>query len=342
MAGKNKNVSQILSASKIKTFEDCSWTYWAKYHLGLPDEANEGSARGSICHLIFELLMEDRHRKYYDTILKDHSIKNCPAIIRLINKHLNNYNFNTKENYELIDKMIYVGLSNDFFEEGGKLGEPEVGFMIENKRLKYKIRGFIDKHAFYGDTLIITDYKSSKGKFKGDGLHANGQAMMYTLAGRKLKKGIKRIKVRFLFLRFPRAPIQELEFTKDEISGFEHYLSYVNEVVNNFTQEDATSNYAADKAETKWFCAAGKTWVCPLRDPYNFYALYDENDKLLKTSKKDDLVAGDKQKVKKMTYLGCPRHHANDASNVIVDYSEKAEAAKVEVNNKKDPFDFDV
>ena len=95
MAGKNKNVSQILSASKIKTFEDCSWTYWAKYHLGLPDEANEGSARGSICHLIFELLMEDRHRKYYDTILEDHSIKNCPAIIRLINKHLNNYNFNT-------------------------------------------------------------------------------------------------------------------------------------------------------------------------------------------------------------------------------------------------------
>ena len=248
--------------------------------------------------------------------------------------------FNTKENYDLIDKMLYIGLKNDFFEEDGELGEAEISFSIENKRLKYKIRGFIDKHAFYGDTLIITDYKYSKAKFKGDGLTANVQAMMYTLAGRKFRKGIKKIKVRFMFLRFPKVPIQELEFTKDEISGFEHYLSYVNEVVDNFSEADATSNYAADKVETKWFCAAGKTWICPLRDPYDYYALINEDGKVLKTSKKNNLIAESEQQIKRMSYAGCPKYHPNDVSNVVSEYS--AEAAANLSLSPKDPFDFDV
>ena len=55
-----------LSASRIKTAESCSWLYWCKYKLKLPDRSNDGARRGSICHLIFELLGEPRRKKYFD------------------------------------------------------------------------------------------------------------------------------------------------------------------------------------------------------------------------------------------------------------------------------------
>jgi len=50
------NPKTALSASRIKTVEGCSWLYWCKYKLKLPDASNDGAKRGSICHLIFEHL----------------------------------------------------------------------------------------------------------------------------------------------------------------------------------------------------------------------------------------------------------------------------------------------
>ena len=57
-----------LSASKIKKLEDCSWAYWAAYHLKLPDSSNDGARRGTICHLVFECLLNPRHLKNYKKI----------------------------------------------------------------------------------------------------------------------------------------------------------------------------------------------------------------------------------------------------------------------------------
>ena len=45
-----------LSASRIKTAQSCSWLYWFKYILKAPDKSNDGAKRGTICHLVFELL----------------------------------------------------------------------------------------------------------------------------------------------------------------------------------------------------------------------------------------------------------------------------------------------
>ena len=54
-----------LSASRIKTAQSCSWLYWCKYKLGLPEKGNDGARRGSICHLIFEVLGVKKRKKYY-------------------------------------------------------------------------------------------------------------------------------------------------------------------------------------------------------------------------------------------------------------------------------------
>ena len=53
-----------LSASKIKTLDNCSWLYHSKYILKVPDISNDGASRGTIVHLIFEVLIKPRHRKY--------------------------------------------------------------------------------------------------------------------------------------------------------------------------------------------------------------------------------------------------------------------------------------
>ena len=58
-----------LSASRISTLKKCSWTYWVKYVLKLPDTTNAGASRGWICHLIFEILGNPRHKKVYDRLL---------------------------------------------------------------------------------------------------------------------------------------------------------------------------------------------------------------------------------------------------------------------------------
>ena len=48
----------------------CSWQYWCKYQLKLPDKTNDGALKGSIVHLVLECLGKKRHKKHYKTILK--------------------------------------------------------------------------------------------------------------------------------------------------------------------------------------------------------------------------------------------------------------------------------
>ena len=163
---------RILSASRIKTLETCTWSYWCNYHLKLPQKQNEGALRGTICHLIFELLLADKHRSHCDAIILGGSIACSPSVARLVLTKLkrdrikHDLPMDSQVNYDLMDKMIVLGLSHDYMCKGGVIAEPEYEFLIENSSPKYKIRGFIDKPAVYdkNKTVKIIDYKSSKNK----------------------------------------------------------------------------------------------------------------------------------------------------------------------------------
>ena len=85
---KKDKVEKVLSASRIKNLESCYWSYWCKYHLKLPEKNNEGAMRGSICHLVFELVQLKKHKKHFKLIMKENRIEGSPAVTRLINKHL--------------------------------------------------------------------------------------------------------------------------------------------------------------------------------------------------------------------------------------------------------------
>ncbi len=316
----------ILSASRIKTLETCSWTYWCNYHLKLPEKSNDGASRGTVCHLIFELLLNPKHKKHYAKIQKQASIKASKAIDRLVIKHMKKLNIFTPENYEMVDQMIIVGLRQDFFLDKAKLGEPEQEFIIESENPKYKIKGFIDKNGFYAKDKIfkIVDYKSSKAKFKDDELTANLQALTYTLAAKKAEKfkeiadKVTEIVTQFIFLRFPKQPLQEVRITDEQILGYEKYLEYIYKIANNFDEKTAVSNYAARNEEKKWLCKAGKTWKCPYYDSFEYVEIYDENNKLIKTYFPDNVPSdlSDKWTAKKKMYSGCPAHKINKAKIV--------------------------
>jgi len=332
-----------LSASRMGTYDKCSWQYWCKYVLKLPDTTNDGAIRGSICHLILELLLKPRHKKYYDKIIETQDITFTPAVDKVVIKHLKQQNAFTEENYNLCNKMIYVGLDNDFFGgEGARIDTPEKEFTIESKKPKYNIRGYIDKPIEYDEEKIlkIVDYKTSKAKFKGEELESNIQAMMYSLAAKKEFPKMKRRIVQFLFLKFPRAPKQELEFTDEQLKGFEYHLENINNVLSNFDEDSAKSNYAADNGN-QWLCGPAKSgWICPFHKPFNYYVLLDEDGNRIKSSFENDFKPSEGQSVEQMRYAGCPRKMSGSQECFGCDEKKSSDDFDDFDNSSLDDFDF--
>tara|TARA_R100000808_G_C2136741_1_gene144990 strand:+ start:913 stop:1599 length:687 start_codon:yes stop_codon:yes gene_type:complete len=228
----------------------------------------------------------------------------------------------------MIKKMVLVGLKNDFYCKGKALGIAEQKFDIVSENPPYRILGFIDKHAIdkKEGAVSIIDYKSSKSKFRGEELDSNPQAMMYSLAAKTLWPKVKKRLVQFLFLRFPRQPVQELEFTDDQLRGFEYYLSHIYEQINNFTEELAKSNYAKDNPKVHWLCGPAKSgWICPYQKPFDYYVLLDKDSRILQTAyEEDDLPKKKKgQTIEIRKYEGCPRFYSSNAEK-----------------NPNDPFDW--
>lgn len=306
-----KQSLKTLSASRIKTLETCSWVYWLNYHAKVPQSQNDGALRGTICHTIFELLLNKRHLKNYKRVIKKNSIDGDEAIARLVKKLAKQVDLK-EDNYKLLNDMILVGLKNDFFGEGGEIVKPEYAFDIVNEEPKYHIKGFIDKPIKIKKEMHIIDYKSSKYKFRGDDLEANIQAMMYSLASKKLWPKLKPI-VKFLFLRFPKQPIQELSFDEDQIKGFEHYLEHINSYINNFDENSAQANFAVDSVKNKWMCQVGG-WKCPYKDPYQYYVKLNDKGEIVETSLQNNFKNIKGFKVETRKYEGCPKFNNKSAS----------------------------
>ena len=237
--------------------------------------------------------------------------------------------------------MIGVGLKNDFFGKGGKIEAPELEFLLENDDPPYKAKGYIDKPIKYRDKVCIVDYKTSKNKFTELELESNLQAMTYILAAKKtLWPKAKKISVNFLFLRFPDDPVQSIEFSSDQLNGFEYYLSHIYKIINNFSEKDASSNFAAHQPMPKkgeGFCGAlncgfakypghkkkngDPMWHCDFKFPYDYYALLDEDGTIIKTALTKQPLreavgvgwsSAKNCKIIKKHYEGCPAHVAQE------------------------------
>ena len=337
-----------LSASRIKTAQQCSWTYWCKYKLKLPESGNDGSSRGTICHNIFELL-GDKHKREFNKIIKDGTIWNTKIVAAQVQKEAEDLGVNDKENLDLIDEMIVNGLRCDFFGDENEtpvLAESERFFDLEIDKgdKRYAIRGYIDKLFVYKDnSVIIRDFKSSKSVFKGKDITDNLQNLIYCLAVKHLMPETEP-QSEFLFLRFDlekdllgnsgKGYVRMDKITPEELEGFEHQLTQFQNYLDNFNEESANSNFAANQDFPRDGTFGGplacgkdgykmskgepildkegnpiKAFICPFRKPMEYYALKDQDGNIKKTSfidNKHELEVEEGDEIIKMKYDGCP------------------------------------
>lgn len=315
-----------ISASRIKVFENCSWLYFSKYILKLPESTNAGASMGSVCHSIFELLLSPKHYKQYKLIIKSDSISGSPSVSRLTSIYIRKNNLlNSQIIFNLIDKMILVGLNSDFFVKGGTLVKPEYEFNVLNQNPLYLIKGFIDKPFIKGKKIIIDDFKSSKKKFEGEDITSNLQALIYSLAATKIWPELKP-KVRFIFLQFPEDPITEVSFSPEQLRGLEHYLADIQKRLDSFNIDNAFSNLAANQGmpsngefKGRLLCGfakkpgqlkkdGSKMWHCAFKFPFNYFAIVKDGKTLKTSMNKNDLFPKDGEEVEERMYEGCPAH----------------------------------
>ena len=347
MANKTKS---ILSASRIKTLDSCSWKYWGTYHLGLPRSKNPGSSRGTVCHTVLEVLLNPRHRKHIKKITKHDTIKAVPSVYRLTEKNLKKEGYLSDENLQMCDEMILVALNCDFLGgRGAKITEPEKEFLLDNSSPSYKVLGYMDKPEVYknGKKLVIVDYKTSKSKFTKSEIDYNIQALVYLLAAKEIWPEVKECSIKFQFLRFPEDPDIIVTAQDEELQGFEYFLEHVFKLINNYDEHKAKSNFAAHQPFPKkeegfkgpLNCGFAKypgqlkkdgtpMWHCEHKFAFDYYACIDEKGKQIASSKNKDDVINLNGKIVKKHYAGCPAH------------PQESTESKPEKPEFKDDFDF--
>jgi hypothetical protein len=131
------------------------------------------------------------------------------------------------------------------------------------------------------------------------------------------------------------------EIDTDELEGFEHFLSEVQQVINNFNEKTAKSNLAYDQGYPKKedgfagkiVCGfadyAGKLkkdgtpmWHCPFKFAFDYYHLLNDKGDFLssaydKETLQEKLDNGLGSEIKKLRYKGCPAFRVDNVSNLL-------------------------
>ena len=332
-------MKETLSASKIKVLQSCSWQYWCKYHLKLPDTTNSGALKGEIVHLILECLGDPKHKKHYDLIIKKGKIFASKAVKRLVAKHIEKKKLKSLDDncQDDICNMAYTGLMHDFFGDKHQkpsmvISEKDFEITVEEKSIRYKVKGFIDKLFIYENnaSCIIRDFKTNKKKYEGKEISDNLQDYIYTLAVKKMYPNLKNIKMEFVFLKQDLQKDGVLIMQKksdDELYGFESELSAYQRYADSFNEDLAVSNLAAKLGMPKDGSFSGKLlcgfaskpnekkkdgspkWSCTYKFPFDYFVALDKNGVQKKSAfKKKDLenFKSPDFKIQKRSYSGCP------------------------------------
>lgn len=325
-----------LSASRIKTAQSCSWLYWSKYKLKLPDTNNDGARRGTVCHNVFEFLSKQKTKAHYNKIIKNQDPFASKAVKDLIMSDATDLGVTDDENMGMIKEMILNGLSCNF--HGEELGIPdeahaELDFDIEQNG--YHIRGFIDQLFLYKDKkiAIIRDYKTSKKKFEGKEKEDNLQDYMYCLAVKTLFPEYVNRSSEFLFLKFDlnKDGLMKMEpIEEDDLDGFEMQLASIQDYLENFDETTAKSGFAFDKGfpddgsfSGKLQCGFAKEkgqlkkdgspmWHCPMRHDFYYVEILDSEGELVSNVFQEEFEVsqvpeGGSHEIK--WYPGCMRHY---------------------------------
>ena len=323
---------ETLSYSKIKTLDTCSFLFYCRYILNLPEESNTGAKLGTVLHELVEILS---NRGKYEKLVTDIKYKTYPpSLNRLIKRKLKKQDILNDENFESVQSFLTIAVTHDFWMEGSTESHTEKEFKISFGKIFLK--GFIDKIGIYGDTnnrfAIIRDFKSQKNRFTEAEMEYPIQALMYMYAAKKMFPDIilAKSRVEFILLRYPEDPLQVVQgYNDDTINGFGYYLEDLVKFLLKFNEAKAKGNYAKNDKKKTWLCGfcskpgelkknGEKKWHCLYRFPFDYYAIKNKDNKVIRTSK-DKLELESKlsegEKIVKEKFLGCPAWAPRDDFN---------------------------
>jgi len=332
-----------ISASRLKTFESCSWMYFCKYVLKMPDKGNKGANKGSICHVVYECLWKKgraERKKYIKNLIKRQTIEAIPSIARLVRRQIKQYEFLETADFGHISEMIIKGVSQEGFLPDSKIYEYETEGEFKIDIGNVTIGGFIDgfiKNKKTGE-VIIRDYKSSKKRFTPKEINYNVQALTYALATYKLHGVIPSSE--FWFVQhgnigrknFDEPLVQSVrEYSLEELQGFEAYLNGLAPTMRNYNESIGKENFAWDKGypkdeegfTKKLLCApfnqekhqlkkdGTPMWYCPFKYDSEYYQVLKDGVVIDRAFKKEELENkyNDNKNcsIVKKYYDGCPK-----------------------------------
>lgn len=291
--------------------------YLSNYYYKIPDKGNFGSSRGTVAHLIFELLGSPKRKGMIASIVKKDSCKPFPSLWRLIKTYANQNGVGDRENLDLIDFFIVTGLIWDKTPDGmtETLIEKEFNFEVIKDEVKYRLRGFIDK-VYLCEVqgvkyIYVNDFKGSKAKFKKDKILNSIQSMIYQLVAHYLFPEYKLVSFDFIFLKFRDDAIQSsIVCSKETLEGFEVFLTSIQTDLERITVENAGDNIAYLNPSKKALCGTGAKgfkadgspiWICPAREPMDYWVELDEAKQIKKSYSSEPVGV----KTEKRFYSGC-------------------------------------
>lgn len=164
---------EYLSASRIKTFEQCPMQYKAKYELGIPGGPEHPlTTMGKNIHVALEYGLK-AIKEGRPVILTD-----------LLNKELEKSG-QSKENRDLAHSLLKNSIDWGYLRNVHCNIGLELPFFLKLKN-GVPVKGLIDRLDIVGNTAYIIDIKTQQVAFEDDELQSLWQTIIYAWAVRKL------------------------------------------------------------------------------------------------------------------------------------------------------------
>ena len=208
-----------LSASRIKTFEQCGLKYFGIYEEGLEDSPHPLTIMGSAVHKGAEDSMNEiiagREASFTS------AVRQACAQMGV-----------TKPNADLARELIENALSWGYTRNADKCVGLEVSF-FEALPCGTKVKGFIDRLDIDLPTADVIDLKTQKSEFNDATLADEWQSVVYNWAARKLYPELTGdISVSYWVLRHR---VQRVWMTADDAKRGEDKLMKVAEQIRSCT-----------------------------------------------------------------------------------------------------------
>lgn len=294
-----------VSSSKISDLLQCSYSFYLKHVLMMPDVPHWKTLVGSYVHNVVEYTLKRtlKRRKLLRRILRDgFTFDAFPNIRRYGAMFKAKHRLDLWE-YPVVEAMLTLTFSTlkPYLKEGRFKSEQR----FEMKYDKVTVSGYVDILSRGKDKRIL-DMKTKGKRFTKAELGDNVQAAIYQWWYYETYGDL--VPVDFIMVRFPptkRSPTYHLQTveapTVQQLGGLKQYAIHLHKLMNNFTLRDATGGFCSDFG----FCER----VCPFKRPFDYLSLKDKSTGALIGNYMLDNPphVGENQMIERLHCKGCPR-----------------------------------